>query len=170
MLIVKLILKLIKILNQDATPSQIAGGMALGSILGITPLASLHNMIVFLLIFLVRVNITTAFFSWGLFTLFSYLFDPVFNKIGYTLLVKVQFLKPIWTTLYNTPIVPWTKFNNTLTLGSLVCALVLFWPLFFFLKWFVRIYREILANRLQKLKIVQILKASKIFSLYRQYG
>jgi uncharacterized protein (TIGR03546 family) len=170
MLTLKLVLKLLNILNKDASPRAIAGGMALGSIIGITPALSLHNLLVLILIFMVRVNVTSAFFSWGVFAIFSWFFDPLFNKIGYLLLVYATSLKPLWTALYNTPVVPWTKFNNTLTLGSLVFALAFFWPLYFFLVWGVKQYREKFMARVARLKIVQVLKASKLYSLYQSYS
>ncbi len=170
MFTVKFILSFIKSLNADASPKQIAGGMALGSILGITPAVSLHNLIVFIVILMIRVNFSAALFAWGAFALFSYILDPVFNKIGYFLLAQTPALQPLWTALYNTPVVPWTKFNNTLTLGSLVFALILFWPLYFFLTWFVTVYRERILTVVSKWKIVQILKASKLYSLYQSYS
>lgn len=170
MFTIKFILSFIKSLNADASPRQIAGGMALGSILGITPAMSLHNLIVFVLILMLRVNFSAALFAWGTFALFSYILDPLFNRIGYFLLTQAPALHPLWTALYNTPVVPWTRFNNTLTLGSLVFALALFWPLYFFLAWFVRIYRERILTVVNKFKVVQMLKASKLYGLYQSYS
>lgn len=170
MFTIKFILSFIKSLNADASPRQIAGGMALGSILGITPAMSLHNLIVFVVILMIRVNFSAALFAWGAFALISYILDPLFNRIGYALLVQVPALQPLWTALYNTPAVPWTGFNNTLTLGSLVFALLFFWPLYFFLTWFVTVYRERIMSVVAKWKIVQILKASKLFGLYQSFS
>ncbi len=170
MITIKLILKLINILNKDASPRQIAGGMALGAIAGLTPTASLHNVVVLVLVLMLKVNVTSAVFAWGLFSLFAYALDPLFNQVGYSLLTGVPALTPLWTALYNTPIVPWTRFNNTLVLGSLVCALAAFWPLYFLLAWAVAKYREKVLVWVNKLKIVQVLKASKLFALYRSYS
>jgi uncharacterized protein (TIGR03546 family) len=170
MLTVKLLLKLLAILNKDATPQQIAGGMALGAIIGMTPAGSLHNLVVLVLIFMIRVNITSAFLAAAVFKLFSYLLDPLFNRIGYALLVKAKGLHPAWEALYNTPIVPWTEFNNTLTLGSLVFALLIFWPLYFAIVKGVIHYRVKIITRIQKWRIVQILKASKWFELYQRFA
>ena len=87
MIWLKLIRKFIKILNADASPSQIAGGIALGSIIGITPFCSLHNLIVFILIILIKVNITSALFSIDLFGMIGWMIDPLSNQFGYFLLV-----------------------------------------------------------------------------------
>lgn len=170
MLILKFVLKFIRILNKDASPQQIAGGIALGSIIGITPLTSLHNLLVLVLILMVRVNISSALLGVLVFTAFAYVLDPLFNSVGYYLLVDASFLRPLWTALYNIPVVPWTKFNNTLTLGSLVCALLAFWPLYFLLVWAVVNYRERLMVSIQKWKIVTMLKGSKLYNMYSSYS
>ena len=170
MLILKFVLKFIRILNKDASPQQIAGGIALGSIIGITPLTSLHNLVVLVLILMVRVNISSALLGVLVFTAFAYVLDPLFNSVGYYLLVDAAFLQPLWTVLYNMPVVPWTKFNNTLTLGSLACALLVFWPLYFLLVWAVVNYRERLMAGTQKWKIVTMLKSSKLYNMYSSYS
>ena len=46
MLILKFLQTLIKALNSDGTPGQVAMGMALGLCLGLSPIASLHNVLV----------------------------------------------------------------------------------------------------------------------------
>ena len=48
--LLKLIQSLIKTLHSAGTPGQVAAGMALGSALGLTPLLSLHNLVVFSLL------------------------------------------------------------------------------------------------------------------------
>ncbi len=170
MLIVRFLMKFIRILNKDASPQQIAGGMALGAIVGLTPFFSLHNLAVLVVVFMIQVNITASFLAMGVFSGVSYLLDPLSNRIGYFLLVEAGFLKPFWTALYNTPAVPWTRFNNTLTLGSLVLSLVLFWPLYRVLVWGVIEYREKLMAKVQKWRIVTIFKGSGIFNLYRKFS
>ena len=46
MFILQYIAKLFKILRSAATPEQIAGGLILGMIPGLTPFMSLHNLII----------------------------------------------------------------------------------------------------------------------------
>ena len=168
MVALKLLLKFIRILN-EAGARAIAGGMAFGMIVGLTPKGSLHNLAVLALVLMLNVNAPSAFFSAALFTLFSYLGDPLFNRVGYELLTAGP-LQGFWTTLYNTPVMPWTRFNNTLVLGSLVCALALFCPAYFAFAWAVRKYREKVLTVVQKWKITQMLKASKLFALYNDYA
>lgn len=165
MLALKILASFFKALNEKASPRAIAGGLALGAIIGLTPKGSFHNAIVVLLIFLLPVNKSASLVSAGLFTLCSFLGDPLFNALGEALLTAPA-LSPLWTTLYNTPVVPWTRFNNTLVLGSLLFSLLIFYPLFLVTTRFVVAYREKVVAAASKWKIVQILKVSKIYSLY----
>jgi uncharacterized protein (TIGR03546 family) len=164
----KLLLKFIRILNKEASPRAIAAGLALGMIVGLTPKGSLHNLAVLFLVLMLNVNAASAFVAAGFFTLVAYLGDPLFNKVGYALLTAKP-LQGFWTSLYNTPAVPWTDFNDTLVLGSLACALALFWPVYFLNVRAVRNYREKVLVAVQKWRVVQLLKTSKLVSLYNDY-
>jgi uncharacterized protein (TIGR03546 family) len=168
MITLKLLLKFIRILNNETNPRAIAAGMALGAIIGLTPKISVHNGVVLLLLLLLNTNVASGFLSMAVFSLFAYVGDPLFNRLGHALLTA-QPLHGFWTKLYNTPGVPWTEFNNTLVLGSFTAALILFWPLYFTLIWAVKRYREKVLTVVQKWKIVQALKATKLFALYHGY-
>lgn len=169
MLIAKMIIKLINILNKDASPREIAGGMALGFIAGMTPLLSLHNLVVLFLLVVLRVNITAGIFAVGVFSGVAYLFDPLSNKIGY-LLLTLPGLKGVWTALYNLPVINWSRFNNTLTLGSLVLSLALFYPVLLALRWAVVKYREKVMATIQKSRIVAIWKGSTLYGIYSRFA
>lgn len=169
MLIAKMIIKLINILNKDASPREIAGGMALGFIAGMTPLASLHNLVVLFLMIVLRVNITAGIFAVGVFSGVAYIFDPLSNKIGYALLT-LPALKAFWTSLYNMPVINWSRFNNTLTLGSLVLSLVLFYPVLIALRWAVVKYREKVMAKIAKWRILTIWKGSSLYNLYSRFS
>jgi uncharacterized protein (TIGR03546 family) len=168
MFILKLLGKLFKALRSGASPNQIAGGFIFGMIIGLTPFWSLHNLLVVILIIILKVNISMAIFSFLICSGFAYLLDPIFHSFGYWLLVDVTSLQGLWTSLYNTPVVPLTRYNNTVVMGSLVSSLILTLPMFFLVKVGVVLYREKFEARIQKLKIVQIVKSSKIYSVYQK--
>ena len=158
--------KLISILHSGDDPRQIASGFALGSIIGLTPFLSLHNLVVFGLIFLLNVSISAAFFGIFVFSAFAFLLDPQFHSLGYFLLVKLDALKPFWTFLYNIPIAPLTKFYNTVVLGSLVTSLITFWPVYFGFTKAVKLYRIHLAEKAERLKVMKIIKGSNLYQNY----
>jgi uncharacterized protein (TIGR03546 family) len=166
--IVKLLQSLVKALHSEGTPAQLAAGIALGAILGLTPLVSLHNAVVFALIVLLNISFPGAMLGWAVFIPVGFLLDPLFDWIGHTLLFTPS-LTPLWTSLYNTPVVPLTNFNNTVTLGSLVFSVVFFVPLFFAARWAVTRYRATVGERVRQSKWYQALTASKLYNVYRLF-
>jgi len=162
----EILAKLFKILRSAASPSQIAGGFIIGMIIGLTPFWTLHNFILFVILIILNVNIGMALFSLAIFTGMAYLLDPAFHHLGYFFLVDLNFLNGLWTWLYNIPIIALSKYNNTIVMGSLVVSLILTLPVYFLVKKGVVAYRENIDSRMQKWKIVQMVKGSKIYSLY----
>lgn len=166
MFVLQFIAKFFKILSSAASPAQISSGFILGMIIGLTPLWSLHNLIILLLIIILNVNITMAIFSFGLFSLIAYLIDPLFHSLGYFMLVDIKLLHGFWLMLYNVPIIALSKFNNTVVLGSFLSSLVLLIPVYFIMKKAVVTYREKLEPIVLKWKIVKVIKGSKLYSVY----
>ena len=168
MILLKYLSKLLKALKSGESPAQLAGGFVLGMIMGLTPFWNLHNLVVFILILIIRVNISMAILGFALFSGFAYLLDPLFHNLGFWALVDVNAFKNFWTSIYNTPIGSLSNFNNTVVLGSLIISLVLVLPMFFLTKVGVVQYREKIDTKVQKLKIVQVFKSSKLYSIYEK--
>lgn len=169
MLLLKLIQALVKALHSEGTPGQVAAGLALGSILGLTPLMNLHNAVVFGLIVILNVSFPGAMLGWALFVPIGFLLDPLFDRLGRLLLLETPALTPLWTSLYNTPVLPLTNFNNTVVLGSLVCALVFLAPLFFAGRLGVARYRTTVGERIRRSSHYKAVTASKLYNLYRLF-
>jgi len=168
-LILKLLQSLFNALHSEGTPGQIAAGIALGSVLGLTPLFNLHNAVVFGLIVLLNVSFPGAMLGFALFIPVGFLLDPMFDRIGHTLLLEMPALTPLWTTLYNVPVVPLTNFNNTVVLGSFVCAVAFASPLFFLSQWGVTRYRATVGERVRQSKLYKLIGASKLYDIYRLF-
>jgi uncharacterized protein (TIGR03546 family) len=168
MLIVQYIAKLIKILRSAASPGQIAGGLILGMIPGLTPLWSLHNLFVLFIIIILNVNISMAIFSFIICSGIAYLLDPAFHNLGFFLLVDINSLKAFWTSLYNVPIIGLSRFNNTVVMGSFVSSIILLVPLYYASKRGVIVYREKIDPKFQKWKLVQAIKSTKIYTAYEK--
>src|SRR6058998_2978793 len=169
MLFLKLIQSFFETLHSEGTPGQVAAGVALGSVLGLTPLVNLHNAMAFALIVVLNVSFGGAMLGWALFVPVGFLLDPAFDWIGRTLLLDTPALRPLWTALYNAPVVPLTSFNNTIVLASLVLALLLWLPLFFASRWGVARYRATVAERVKRSALYRMVTASKLYNLYRLF-
>ena len=164
----EILAKLFKILRAEDTPNQIASGFFLGMIIGLTPFLTVHNMVIILLVFILKVNVGSVLFAFALFSGFAYIFDPLFHSFGYYILVDITSLHGFLVTLFNIPIIALSRYNNTVVMGSLVVSIILILPVFFFMKYFVKYYREHIDARLQKLKIIQIVKTSKFYKIYEK--
>lgn len=163
---ITLIAKLLKMLNAETAPSQISLGVCFAMIMGLTPLGSLHNLLVLLLVLILRVNLSAFILSWGLFSGIAYLLDPVFHVLGYKILT-LSALNGLWTSLYNIPIFRLAGFNNSIRMGSLVVAAVLFIPLLLALNLLIRQYQERILAWVKKTKLAEILNSSRLVSVYR---
>jgi uncharacterized protein (TIGR03546 family) len=164
------IIKLIRMMHSETDPRQISLGFALGMIPGFTPLTSPHNLLVLLAILIFRVNIGAALLAWGVFKILAYALDPLFHQIGLFLLARTEFLQGLWTALYNAPLLPYTRFNNTVVMGSLIFALLAFFPVYGGGKFMVVKYRETLREKFSRLKIVQVFRASSLYKWYSRYS
>ena len=169
----KLLRNFIKILREGQTPAQIAGGFAAGSLVGLSPLLTLQGILIWLIIFMIDINLSAAILSFTLFSIVAFIFDPLFHWLGYQILTQISLLKDIWISLYNAPVAPLTRFNNTVVMGSLLSGLIIFLPVYFGMKKFVIEYREHIGSKVEKLKIYQTLKKSSLVRLYikiRDFG
>ncbi len=164
--LLKLIQSIIRTLHSEGTPGQVALGMALGAVLGLTPLLNVHNLLVFAVIMLFNVSFGGGMLGWALFVPAGFLLDPVFDRIGASLL-QAPSLRPLWTAMYNTPLVPYTNFNNTVVLGSVAGWLVLAVPIFFAARYGVARYRATIGERVRQSKFYKAVTASKAYNWYQ---
>ncbi|MEN8243642.1 MAG: TIGR03546 family protein [Thermodesulfobacteriota bacterium] len=159
------IAKLLKVMNSESEPAQISLAVCLAMIAGLTPFYSLHNLLVLLLVFLLRVNFSAFLLGWVIFSGAAFLLDPLFHKLGLWVLT-LPALEEVWTMLYGQVLWRIERFNNSIVMGSVLLSLLLAIPLFFALNMLIRRYRQHILERLRKLKIVKILKASKFYEIY----
>lgn len=166
--LIKLIQSLIKTLHSAGTPGQVAAGMALGSALGLTPLLNLHNLLVFSLLVLLNVSFGGGMLGWMLFVPIGFLLDPLFDQIGSSLLTA-PLLRDFWTDWTNTPILPYTNFNNTIVLGSFVFWVVMAVPIFFAARYGVARYRATVGERVRQSRLYKAVTASQVYNVYKMF-
>lgn len=162
----KFISKFIKVLRSGESPPLVAGGFTMGFVIGLTPFWTLQNMIILLIAILTKVNLAAVFFSLFLFSFVAFLFDPVFHDLGFLVLVKWEALTGFWTTIYNWPIAPFTRFNNTIVMGSVMTALLLSFPVYHLAKRGIIAYRKTWGERIEKSKLVQAIKGNFLYRWY----
>ena len=165
-IIIKYLAKLLKQLNSGQTPGQISGGVVIGTFVGLVPFNWLYSLTVGSLLYFLNVNGGMGFIAIFLVGFVAFLIDPIAHSIGSFLLMDVGFLKPLWTLIYNVPILPFAKLNNTVTLGSIVVAAIVAFPIYIIVKKLVTKYRTVVMVRIQNLRIMKVLSASKFASIF----
>jgi len=92
---------------------------------------------------------------------------PLVDMAGWEFL-HMGALQPLFTTLYNMPFVPLTRFNNTLVAGGLVCGLVLWLPVFILVFLLIPLYRNNIAPKIRDTKLVKSVKNLPLIKLLAQ--
>ncbi|MGZ3692848.1 MAG: TIGR03546 family protein [Bdellovibrionota bacterium] len=167
-IILKQLYGLVKMLNSETGQNQIAAGIALGFILGMTPAFSLQTVIVFLCLFIFRVQIGMAFLAAFFCKFIAWILDPAFDAVGSSIL-EIDALQGFFTTLYNMPIVPLTRFNNSIVMGSAVITIVLAPFVFFLARAGILKYRATVVARLKETKAWKWMKATSLYDWYCTY-
>ncbi len=163
---IRLLARLLRVLNSETNPAQISLGFCFAMVAGLTPLVSLHNLVVLLLVLVLRVNLSAFLLGLAVFSGMAYLLDPVFHWNGLHILTAPS-LEGLWTSLYNCPVGRLARFNNTIVMGSLVFSLALFVPLYFLSNVLILRYREHVLAWVEKTRLMQFFKASKVYQLYQ---
>ena len=161
-----LLARLLRALNSETDPAQISLALCFALILGFTPLFSLHNLVVLLLVLVLRVNLSTVIAATLVFSGLAYGLDPLFHQIGLAALTA-EGLSGFWTGLYNTTWFRFGHLNNSVVMGSLLASLALFVPVFFVGNLLIRRYREHVLAWVNRLRIVRVLKGSRFYQLYQ---
>ena len=166
--LLRLIQKLIGALNSDGTPAQVGAGIAVGTIFGLTPILNLHNVLALSLVLLFRISLPAVTLGWLVAIPLGFALDPWFDAIGQTVL-GLPALESLWRTVTNTPILALTNLNNSVVLGSLLVWVAVVLPLYAVARWGVGLYRRTVYARLQRTKMYQAVRASKVYSMYRLF-
>ena len=159
--------KIFKILNSEQSPSQIAAAIALAAIVGFTPLLSLHNLVVLFVVLFFRVNLTMFIVAWPLFTILGLGMAPVAQELGLVVL-QAPALTSMWESFYNTLFGRWSNFYYSGVLGGLIIGSIVAivgYPLF---KILILKYRKDWMEKVEKIHIVKLLKASTFWQMYNR--
>ncbi len=167
-IILKQIFGLLKLLNSENGTNQIAWGVAAGFVLGMSPMLSLQTMLLFLMILVFRIQAGAAFLAAFFFKFMAYLLDPMFAMVG-AMVLEAPSLRGLFTTMYNMPLVPLTRFNNSIVMGSGIAALLMMPVIFFVARVLVIKYREKIVQRYQQTKFWKAVKATAFYKWYATY-
>jgi uncharacterized protein (TIGR03546 family) len=162
--VIKLLQSLFQTLHSEGSPRQVAAGIMLGAGIGLTPLMSAHNLVLFAAIVLLNVSFGGGMLGMALFTPVGFLLDPLFDKVGLVLL-EAPGLRSLWTAWYNIPLLPYSNFNNSVTLGSFIVWVVAAVPIYLLATRGIAHYRATYGERVLNSRFMKGLKASKVYNV-----
>ncbi|MDR1566735.1 MAG: TIGR03546 family protein [Treponema sp.] len=160
---IKPIAKLIAALNGNLKKGQIAAGFSWGFLLGLVPAGNVFWILLFAISFFFKHHHASKVLVLAVIKIMINTINPLLDTLGWEFL-HIEALQPLFTTLYNTPFVPFTKFNNTLVTGGLLSGIGLFLPVFLLVFLLVPLYRSKAVPVLRNLKIVQVVKKLPLIS------
>ena len=149
------IVKLLKALNTNSHPGEIAHAVAIGMLLGFMPKNNALWCLLFVFFLFVRVHKGALLLAVLAASLLARLFDPLFDAIGYAVLTFSP-LESVYAALLDIPFVAFTKFNNTIVAGSLIFSLILYTPVYILIRVLTKSWRTYLAPALIRSKFMQV--------------
>lgn len=151
------IISLIKSLNTNSNPADIAHGVSIGLLLAILPKGNLLFTFLFFLTFFIRVNKGAFFLSFILFGFVTPFMDIAINNLGFFIIPK-NVLRPVFLFFENTPFLGLFKLSNTMVAGGLVLGILLYVPVYFIIKFVIGKYRKLVKSE------VSVIAGSGLFS------
>lgn len=117
----------LKALITQATPGQLALGFAFGVLIGMVPKGNLIALTLGIILAASRANLAVATGTILTVSFFSGYLDSLFDSVGWYVLSHPALFET-WTNLYNRPLAPWTDFNNSIVMGSLLVGIACLYP------------------------------------------
>ena len=167
-LILKQIFSLLKALNSDTGENQIAAGITCGLILGFSPMFSLQTILVFIILFFFRVQVGAVFASAFFFAVLGLILDPAFVVVG-EIVLESSALESLFIVMYNMPIIPFTKFNNSVVMGAAVVGVIISPLIFILSKKLIIKYRISILEKFKNTKFWKAVKATSFYKWYAKY-
>ncbi|MGZ3774116.1 MAG: TIGR03546 family protein [Pseudobdellovibrionaceae bacterium] len=168
-LLLKQLFNFLRLLNSDTGTNQLAMGLSLGLVLGFAPFLSLQTLLIFFIVFIFRVQLGAAFLSAFVFKFIAYFFDHPAHILGKAVLENEN-LRPLFTSMYNMPLVPMTRFNNSIVMGSMIVSILLLPLVFYIFKIAIIRYRATIVARFKDTKLWKAFAATKFYNWYLKYS
>ena len=158
-----LIAKILKVLNSEASPWQIGWAIGLGLLAGMLPFGFL-TLLILLIVCLFTINLSTFLLVWGLCSGLMFIFGDALEALTWQYAQQPGLLQ----LLASIETLQLLHLHHTLVLGAFVLGLLLLLPIAWLGSLLVTQYRLRVMSKLQKLRIVQMLNATKLVQLYQK--
>ena len=167
-LILKQIFSLLRLLHSETGTLSIAFGLVLGMYLGLSPILSLQSLFVFVCLFVFRVQLGSAFIATFFFKCCLLGLLPLFHILGEWVLSMTS-LRPLWTTLYHMPLLPYTRFNSSIVMGAGLFCFLFSVPAFYLFKWGIKKYRQKVVAFVKNSRLGLFVRGTSVYKWYLKY-
>ena len=157
------IVKLFVALNSKKGVGEIAAGVSCGLLLALIPSGNLLWAAILLATYFLKVNFAVEMLFLGLFKLIVPFADPALDSVGLFVL-NLSPLEGAYTTAYNMPALPFTRFNNTIVMGGLLAGVVLWFPAYLLFRRLATLYRTGVKEKLEQTRFFKWFKRLPIVS------
>lgn len=151
---------LIAAIRGSDSPKQIGFGIALGMMIGLIPKDSAFALLFGMFVFATSVNVLATTLSAIVFTWIGSMCDPVFHQVGFYVLTH-ETMEASWIWLYQQPFSAWTRFNNTVVMGSLIIGLFLMFPVYYYSTGLFEAYGAQVSRSLTRFWLYRVLAGKK---------
>lgn len=146
------IVRLVTALNSNKGVGEIAAGAAFGLLLALVPSGNLLWAALLLATWFLKVNFAVEMLVVAALKLPVTLVDPLLDALGHAVLTLAPLQGP-FTALYNVPLAPFTRFNNSIVMGGLLAGIALWVPAYAGSKALVRLYRAKIKPRVEESRL-----------------
>lgn len=134
---------------EEESAAVLAASLTFGMVLGFVPKDNVLALLLGALLLALRFNLTLSTASAAVFSGIAAMLDPIAHALGRAVLTLPS-LTNFFGWMYELPLVPWTRLNNTVVMGSLLLALALSTPLYLTARYLVVQYRPTLLEWLRQ--------------------
>lgn len=131
------------------TPHQLALGMAFGVAVGLIPKDSLLPYAIAVIAILSTANLL----CFAIAVIAAHVVSPALDHLTHLIgswFLTFDPLEPFWVTLSELPLVPWTRFNNTVVMGTLILGILIAVPVYTMTRMVSRTAGRWIASRWQR--------------------
>lgn len=166
-MVIHWIAKLVAGLIANRRPGEVAAGVAFGLLLALLPPGNLLWPLFLASTFFLKLNHGVELAALGIFRLVVPAADPLLDEVGFRILTASS-LRSLWSGIYEIPLLPFTRFNNSIVMGGLVAGIVLWVPVFFISRAGVVGFRTHIQPRIAESRIVKAFTRIPLVSKFAQ--
>ena len=156
--------RILRILNSELTPTQIAIGVVFGMFAGLVPLGP-NTVVLLTLALLVRCSFSATLLSLAVFKLIAWPLAPLSEFVGRAVLTNLTALDPVWRTIVHAPVLAWMELPRYVVFGGYVIGVIIAIPIFLLVYRSVQSYRTSFLTFLDERRPIRALQGRE--RLYR---